>query len=303
MSEQINQPEAPLTAEQVLSAGSELLERFGVKVDPETRLPVAGRDEFIQAMDQLNPRFQGERPLVRFELEDDQTQWSEADKALIMQAAESMRMLKEETPLEGRFDLVVVLGAARQAPADRARYAVQASFEKADFNQLLGVGSERPLGDAEKENAASYAPGAEIEADLTKAAVTSVAVNENQRLAADRGAFPKIVHFNHMTVEGERAGTPDVIEKVMSEVRERAKKMNREIPASFRLGAVTTQIYQTATALDVARTAQKFGITETAVGGNPSDPAIVARRTPATYLSEVLRTLKAAAWAYDGFER
>lgn len=299
MSEQINQPETPLSPEQVLRAGAEFLERFDIKVDPVTRLPVAGREEFVEAMDQLNPRFKGERSLVRFELEDDQTQWPEEDKTIIMRAAESMNMLKVETPLDGHFDLVVVLGGARKAPADRALYAVQASFASADFSQLLGVGSERPLGDTEKESTAEYAPEAEIEADLTEAAVTVVAVGEASRLAGQKQQYPKIIHYNHMKVEGERAGTQEVIKKVLSSVRERADKAGREVPASFRLGAVTTQIYQVATALDVARAAKEFGVRETAVGGNPSDPAIVARRTPATYFSEVLRTLKAAGLAYD----
>lgn len=303
MSEQINQPEAPLTAEQVLLAGADFLHRFGIETDPVTRLPVIGREKFVEAMDQLNPRFQGDRSLVRFELEDDQTEWSEEDKELIMRTAEGMNMLKKETPLEGRFDLVAVLGGARRAPLDRALYAVQASFENADFNQLIGVGSERPLHEAEQEAATDYAPGAEIEADLTKAAVLNVAPGESQRLAQQKGKYPKIIYFDNMTVEGERASTQDVIEKVMSSVRERADKMDRKIPKNFRLGAVTTQIYQAATALDVARAAKKFGVTETAVAGNPSDPAIIAKRTPATYFSEVLRTLKAAGLAYEGFDK
>ena len=63
------------------------------------------------------------------------------------------------------------------------------------------------------------------------------------------------------------------------------------------MAAVTTQIYQAATELDLARVALQFGITETFAAGNPSDPKAVEARTVATYQSEILRTLRAITHA------
>jgi len=68
------------------------------------------------------------------------------------------------------------------------------------------------------------------------------------------------------------------------------------LPEGSRVAAVTTQIYQAATSLDIARVGKKYGL-ETMAAGNPSDPKVVEARTPATYLSEVLRTLRAATLA------
>ena len=62
---------------------------------------------------------------------------------------------------------------------------------------------------------------------------------------------------------------------------------------------MTTQIYQESTALDLARVAKAFGAEYTLAAGNPSDPELVAKRTPATYLTEIIRTLKAAMLALE----
>src|SRR5579884_2045322 len=85
-----------LSPEEVLGFGEELLDHFGVEVST-TDQP----DDFVEAMDQINPRNQGERTLVRFELEQDQTKWSDETIGIVMRAAEGMRMLAPQTPLEG----------------------------------------------------------------------------------------------------------------------------------------------------------------------------------------------------------
>ncbi len=92
-----------------------------------------------------------------------------------------------------------------------------------------------------------------------------------------------------MYVEDKRAGTPAVIEGVLATLQ-----ANGSLPEGANIAAVTTQVYQASTERDLARVAKQFGITETFTAGNPSDPNVVAKRTPATYLSEVLRTLRAA---------
>ena len=156
------EPNNYLTAQETLSAGAEFLSHFGVEADALTQ-----NGQFIESLNQLNPRFQGERELVRFELESDQTEWDDETKTIVMQTAERLRMLVPETPLAGEFDVVISLGAARQANLDRIRYATAArSIGEASYSRLIATGSSRELSDAEKDNTANYAPGAEIEFDL-----------------------------------------------------------------------------------------------------------------------------------------
>ncbi|GAC1387494.1 MAG: hypothetical protein NVS1B7_0880 [Candidatus Saccharimonadales bacterium] len=274
MSEQLGPQETQPTAEQLLQSGGEFLQHFGVEVSP-----IEQPEQFIKAMAQLDPRYQGGRELVRWQLEADQTAWDEVTQGVIMRAAESMRMLKPETPLQGQFDVVIALGGARQANLDRTRYAVNATKEgSADIKSLVVAGSSRELNDAEQENAANYAPGATTEFDLCVGAASTVA-KENPGFVASL-----------MYVDDKRAGTPAVIEKVLATM-----KANGSLKDGARVAAVTTQIYQASTELDLARVAKQFGVTETFTAGNPSDPNVVAKRTAATYLSEVIRTLKAAA--------
>lgn len=276
MSEQLGQPESQLTPEQVFQASAELLQHFGVEVNP-TEQPEA----FRAALSQLDPRYQGGRELVRWQLEADQTEWPETTKQIIMGAAEAMRMLVPETPLVGNYDVVIALGGARQSNLDRTRLAGQAAAEgSATFGRLVVAGSRRNLYEQEQENVSNYAPGATTEADLLVGAANTVA-NENSE-----------VHPEVHVVDGEHAGTPDVIESVLQEMHDRG-----ELPEGAKVAAITTQIYQASTELDLARVANKFGVSETFTAGNSSDPNVVAKRTPATYLSEILRTLRAAVYA------
>ncbi|MFA6270512.1 MAG: hypothetical protein WC657_04900 [Candidatus Paceibacterota bacterium] len=273
MSEQHQQKETQLSSEQLLQAGREFLQHFAVEVSP-TEQP----EQFLEAMAQLDPRYQGGRELVRFELEADQTEWDEETKGVIMRAAEGMRMLETETPLSGQFDVVIALGGARQSNLDRTRYAVEAAKEgKAGIKQLIVAGSNRELNEAEQKATENYAPGANTEFELCVGAAKTVA-QENPGLVA-----------SVMCVEDKRAGTPAVIENVLATLQ-----ANGSLKDGARVAAVTTQIYQASTELDLDRVAKQFGVAETFTAGNPSDPDVVAKRTPATYLSEVLRTLKAA---------
>lgn len=276
MIETIHSKETQLSPEQLLQAGSEFLEHFGVEASP-TDQP----EQFLEAMAQLDPRYQGGRELVRFELEQDQTTWPEETTQVIMRAAESMRMLETETTLIGDYDVVIALGGARQSNLDRTRYAIDGVKEgNANFSQLIVAGSSRELNEAEQKATENYAPGAKTEFDLCVGAAKTVAQETPGVIASV------------MYVEDKRAGTPAVIEGVLTALR-----ANGSLKDGARVAAVTTQIYQASTELDLARVASKFGITETFTAGNPSDPKIVGARKPATYLSEVLRTLKAATMA------
>lgn len=274
--EYVQNKETQLSPQEILQAGADLLAHFGVEIDANEN-----PERFLEAMGQLDPRYQGGRELVRWQLEEDQTEWSDDTKSIIMGAAERMRMLEQETPLAGHFDLVIALGGARQSNLDRTMYAVSAAQSgTASFDQLIVAGSTRPLNEAEQENVANYAPGAKTEFDLCDGAVKAVHLE-----------YPDL-NISSYPVTGEKAGTPIVIEDVLDFFVSRG-----EMDHTARIAAVTTQIYQASTELDLARVAKQFGITETFTAGNPSDPKVVEARTPATYLSEVLRTLKAATLA------
>jgi hypothetical protein len=275
------------TPEQILASAKEFLDRFGVEIDPKT-----DRKTFLDALQQLDPRFKGNRDLVRWQLEEDHTEWADEPKKteqsdkpkkpteeVIKDTAEAMGLLKPETQLVGNFYVVVSLGAARQANLDRARYATEAIRNgHAKVPLLIITGSDRQLNEAEQDNVANYAPGAATEFDLATGAAQSI-INEYPEIS------PMLVH-----VLGERANTTDVIKTVLAEL-----EAGGVSPNGLKLGAVTTQIYQPFTSIEVAAAAKELGVAETFVAGNPSDPNIVAKRTPATYLSEILRTLRAAA--------
>jgi hypothetical protein len=277
--------EKPLSPYEVLESGQELLQHFGVEVNP-----VENPEEFLEAIKQLDPRFQGERSLSRQDLEQDATEWPEDTIALITQAAEAMRMvaldersrpISNETPLVGHYDLVIALGAARQANLDRTRYAVdcaKGNRESTSFKQLVVAGSSRRLGEAEQANTTNYAPGAQTEFDLCVGAAKTVA-EENPGLIVSLSYEPD-----------PKAGTPDVIDNVLDAM----VKNEAVIYGETTVAAVTTQIYQVSTQMDLERVAKRFGITDVYVAGNPSHPELIAKRTPATYLTEIVRTLKAA---------
>ena len=187
--------ETSLVAIDVLKRGQPLLEHFGVPASL-SELPL----QFIEAIKQLDPRFQGGRDLVRWQLEQDQTQWDEETKRVILDVAASMRMTEGETPLVGQYDAVIVLGGARQANLDRARYAVESVHkERASFGHLIVAGSTRKLNETEQSNTENYAPGAETEYDLCVGAARTISI-ENPGLIVST-----------MLVEGEKAGTPIVI--------------------------------------------------------------------------------------------
>lgn len=279
------------TAEQILTAGEPFIEHFGIEADPRT-----DGEGFVAALGQLDPRYKGDRDLVRWQLEGDQTSWPEASDVVIKRTAENMRMMRTETPLQGRFDLVLILGGARQAPADRARYAAQCLFSTADFIEAVAVGSQRVLNEQEQANVANYAPNAKTEADLTVAAIKVLELEDN-RLAQVHATDPKLTYFGVNNVESVQASTADVVDAELAKIVARGDMHDSKLPSGFKLGAVTTQIYQPATQLDIVRVAREYGITDVFTAGNPSDPNVVAKRTTATYLSEVLRTLRAASYA------
>lgn len=256
---------------EILEIGAPLLNRFSVEVDP-----VADTDVFQRAMNELNPRFKDGRVLTRFELEADDTKWSENDRTLIVNTAKEFGLINPETPLLGGYDAVIAMGAARMAPLDRLSYAADAvTSGAASAKLLIAAGSERKVGDGERSATDTYAPGAVTEFDLSSSAAIQVA-RESRLLVSP------------LFVPGEAAGNLDVFNAA-------ANTLTRQGILTRALGAVTTEIYRKATEMDLRFVAREIGIPSIAVAGNPSDPAIVARRTPATYLAEVVRTMRSAS--------
>lgn len=257
-----------MTADQVLDATQAYREHFGLTIDPRTN-PV----EFDQAIDEANPRFRGERKhidVVRFQLENDVTDYTTADKKQIMRTAGALDMLAPETPLLGEYDVIAGLGAARMAPYDRLKYAAKAIRAGQAAGQLIAAGSTRKLAPGEAA-AATYAPETAItEEDLLKAAAMMIGEEDN-------------LDVQVIIIDNERAHNSLILDGIAN-----------SIPNIRRLAGVTTQIYQVRTSLDFERQGEIRGI-RTAVAGNPSDPMVVAKRTPATYQSEIAGAQKAAA--------
>ena len=267
-----------LGPDQILQAGTPVIEFFGIEADP-----VADSENFVAAINQLDPRFQGERPLVRYELEQDTRTWPEGAETAIMQAAEGMGMLREETPLVGEFDVIAALGGARMAPYDRVWFMTDAIYSgqvsgrvEGQRPKLVAIGSTREVKPDEAKAAEQYAEEPKIEYHLMRSAVDKIESITDAKIEP-------------MLTAKAKANTEDSVRQIIG-------KFKKDSP-DFRLGLVTTQIYQAFTQCDAERVARDYEGVTVQVGGNPSDPEIVAKRTPSTYLSEVIRTLRAASQA------
>lgn len=272
-----NTPETQPSAQEMLQAGAEFIEHFSIKPNP-----IEEPEQFLEALKQLDPRHEGDKSLLRFELElvKDSQNWQEETQRIVMDTAEKMRMLETETPLLGHYDLVVALGATRMANLDRTLYAAEAARSgQADIDRIVVAGSARKVQDGERSATDTYAPGAITEYDLCSAAVTAV-----------KEKYPEL-EITSYPAGDEKAGTPDVLANSFRYLRVRGS-----LPEGTRVGVVTTQIYQASTSIDARRVGKQFGL-DIMAAGNPSDPKIVEGRTPATYKSEIIRTLKAAVLA------
>lgn len=253
------------------------MKRFGVNIDP-----FDDPDGFIKGLKEIDPRYKDGRELVRFQLESNQDEWPEGTKRVIMSLAGALGLLDYQTLLSGRYDSILVLGGARKSNHDRLEFVIdQMRWNNIRTKKIVFACSARRLNVAEKESVSGFAPGAETEADLCYAAINTVEEKYRNKISI-------AVHSD------ERGGNPEVIQQALQDFGVR--------PGS-RVAVVTTQIYCTSARLDLARIAKDFGITRTSGAGNPSDPAIVASRTTASYLSEVLRTLRAAVLHYLAFNQ
>lgn len=247
------------------------LDCFGINIDP---LMMPG--QFVEALKISDPRYANGRELLRFQLEGDKTEMSEQVTKAVMSAAQVLGILDKETQLKGDQDLVIVLGGARQSNLDRLSYVLESiKSGRVVIRKLVMAGSTRILDDTEKQNTLNYAPRAKTEADLCYAAASTLSLK-----------FPDQPIYL-VTSGHTKAGNPEVIEKAIRQL------MPNGDPDS-KIMVVTTQRYAQSALLDLDRVGRKFSYTNSSAAGSPANPTVVANSTPATYLSEVLRTLRAA---------
>lgn len=270
----------PLSAEQVMAIGSELLLHFGVDINTAMTDPKG----FETALKAISPRYKEDgTKLRRMDLEGDITELGPETDDIIMRAADALRMLDVETPLKGDYDVVIVLGGARQAPKDRNEFVKNAlKSGAATAGMVIEAGSTRKLMEDEKFAVTKYVPDANTEFDLCMAAAKVITSKiPTQPIYASK-------------VKDEKAGSLAVIERALATAQALGG-----LPAGARVAVVTTQIYSAAAAVDLARFKKKFGLGEPGVAASPSDKEVIDARSISTYLSEVVRTIRTAAEAIN----
>jgi hypothetical protein len=82
---------------------------------------------------------------------------------IIFEAADKLGLVRDTDPTNKHPNSLVILGGANRAPLDRLRYGLD---HVEDFDQVVYLGSTRPVTDVEREKAAEYAPDAQTEFDL-----------------------------------------------------------------------------------------------------------------------------------------
>ncbi len=249
------------------------LEEIGIDADPFTE-----PEAFLKACEQANPRYKGGRDLVRFQLEEDETQWEPQQRRATMILARELGMFNEKR-LEGDWDVVIALGGARRSPLHRACYAAEAIARgKAGAKVLVFAGSNRPTNKAEQVTVEDFAPKADEEIKICEGAAGVI-----------KKRYPDI-RIVTICNPDPKSGNRGVIARVMEELGNSFGEIKT-------VATVTTAIYRTALMLDMKMEAPEQGWTYFDAAGHPSDPEMVFNRTTATYCSENLTTLRKASMA------
>jgi len=228
-----------------------------------------------------NPRFSEGNDLVRFQLERDLRPLDEEIMDATLNLAGYFNMLRGETTLTGKYDLIAAPGGARRAPLHRACAAAQSIVEgRVDAKILVIAGSTRLLKDEEKPIVQDYAPDAVTEYDLCFGA--SLRILEK---------YPTLPVYTVRT-DNPNAGNDDVIDRVMDFYHE-------EFPESgpISVAMVTTRHYAVGLHLDMARAAKRHGWRNFLAAGHCVDPETLFNRSMMIYFSECLTTLRKAAIA------
>ena len=247
------------------------LRHVGIDADP-----IKEYDAFKQACSQANPRYKGDRDLVRFQLEENTSTWDPDLCDATMLLARELGMFNEK-----RFDRTVAkiglaLGGARRSPLHRACYIAEDIVRgKIKVDVLVVAGSTRPLNEAEQATVQDFAPGAQTEISLCDGAADFIKrklPNQSVKVVCN---------------DDPRSGNRGVIAQVIEEIG-----YNQPINS---LIACTTGIYRTALMFDLMLAKKDHNLTYVDAAGHPSDPEMIFNRTVATYLSENLTTISKAA--------
>jgi len=277
------------TPEQILALASEFISHFNIRANP-----YSDRKGFLEELRKLDPLKSGD---PRYVNEYNPTEYGPETEQIIRRAFDAMGMSQSETPLvPGHYKAILVLGAARQAPADRLDYLLQALQSGViTIDAIVVTGSVRPLGvdddptKSEVVNVSNYAPGAKLEGDLAEAVARGA--KHDTTLPDDR-VFSVVSNFVGTNPDNGRRFYADN-DMVMTMAFQELGQLGL-LSDDSRVGAVTTQIYQPGASFDLANVAARFGITDTLVAGNPSDPKIIANRSVSTLFTEVCRTFQKA---------
>ncbi|MEI8060678.1 MAG: hypothetical protein WCG99_00055 [Candidatus Berkelbacteria bacterium] len=257
----------------LLSDATQLfLEEIGIDADP-----IAEKEAFRKACEQANPRYKGGRDLVRFQLEEDSTQWKPQQLRATMILARELGMFNEKR-LEGNYDAIIALGGARRSPLHRACYAAEAIARgKAATKVLVIAGSNRPVNEAEQKTVRDFAPEADEEIKICEGAAEVI-----------KKRYPDIRVVTICNPD-PKSGNRGVIQRVMAELDGLFHDKIRKV------ATVTTGIYRTALMFDMMMESPEHGWTYFDAAGHPSDPEMVFNRTTSTYCAENLTTLGKAS--------
>jgi hypothetical protein len=278
----------PLSAEQLtdptyaFETGSVFVHSLGIEFDP-----VDQPDAYAEALRKDDPRTA--ENLIRYQLEKSTQKLSPEAQAVLDDTVLALGMLEPVYPLppEGRYGTMVVIGGARDALLDRSMFAANSIVQGVATNNLLLAGDPgRRLNDEEKDVTRQWAPIAQTEYDLARAAT--------QRI---RDEYPKVFGGMHgVSLAAFKLHTikPDQRD-VINEVILRAEALAAATISDVgKLAVVTTAIYVPFKTHDTLSATKRHGIAVD-IAGVASRPEVIARRTPATYVTDTLRTLVAAA--------
>jgi len=245
--------------------------------------PFKEPEQFKQACHDTNTRFNGGQDLVRYQLAsvEDRRDWDEDVVLATMNLAGKLGMRHGESPLTGKFDLIIASGGARLAAMNRACYAVQAILDnRATTSLIVLAGSTRAIRDDERPSLCNFAPDAKTEFDLY--------VEAEKRISDRHPDIPLLL----VRKDNPKAGNDDIIDEVMDAYNKRHPN-NRQISVAM----VTTRIYTIGLELDMARAAKRHEWRRFLAAGHPSEPIMLFERVISTYFSECLTTLRKAAMA------
>jgi hypothetical protein len=253
-------------------AGKEFTERFLSEDINPSESPLT----YEEAMYKLNPRTA--KGLLRYQLEDVQTDWSPEDVSLITSTSDSLGINQEQydfTP-GAEYDSVLIAGGARNAMLDRGEFAAQALANGViSAKRVAIIADPRVLPEAERKAIEDWAPGAETGYHMAEATA--------RKMLADHPELDRkldILYLQSLKPD-QRAAVNEAI-------------LREGVKAGGRIAVATTALYvpfKTHKSLAVAR---PLGVGVDVVGV-ASRPEVVARRTPDTYFSEITQTLTSAA--------